>query len=111
MLVVVDWPVYPRLAHTMRASNDAQTRGRCGAPHGLAGNVRKRLLPNFAPVRLAWLASCGGLEGNGAEIPEISLSLAIVLAPMYTSLPSCCATRTPSSGLSASCRAPADWSA
>lgn len=49
--------------------------------------MRKRLLPNFAPVRLAWLASCGGLEGNGAEIPEISLSLAIVLAPMYTSLP------------------------
>src|SRR5208283_4154707 len=24
---LVDWPVYPRLAHTMRASNDAQ----CGA--------------------------------------------------------------------------------
>jgi hypothetical protein len=27
---LVDWPVYPRLAHTMRASNDAQ----CGAPFG-----------------------------------------------------------------------------
>ena len=24
---LVDWPVYPRLAHTMRASNDAQCRG------------------------------------------------------------------------------------
>ena len=27
MLVAVDWPLYPRLGHTTRASNDAQ----CGA--------------------------------------------------------------------------------
>ena len=45
MLVVVDWPVYTPLVHTMRASNDAQ----CGEP-GVA--ARSRLWS--AMVRAAW---------------------------------------------------------
>jgi hypothetical protein len=39
---LVDWPVYPRLAHTMRASNDAQ----CGAGAG----VRNALAPAGTPA-------------------------------------------------------------
>jgi hypothetical protein len=44
----VDWPVYPRLAHTMRASNDAQCGAGAGVRNALALRERQPI-----PVRLA----------------------------------------------------------
>jgi hypothetical protein len=35
---LVDWPVYSRLEHSMRASNVGRMRGRRHAPHGIVGN-------------------------------------------------------------------------
>jgi hypothetical protein len=38
---LVDWPVYPRLAHTMRASNNAQCRGRVAARPAESSSLRR----------------------------------------------------------------------
>ena len=58
MLVLIDWPVYPRLAHTMRASNDAQ----CGAD--AAARRASRAMADTTSACIGGLLGAVGWEGR-----------------------------------------------
>jgi hypothetical protein len=75
---LVDWPVYPRLAHTMRASNDAQCDPREARTSEQAIHVAASLAEEQGPLRTqvwsgsftaaqssAWLGSC---QSSGISI-------------------------------------------
>ena len=53
---LVDWPIYPRLANTMRALNDAQNTGRMryatSPPRHAPGNIRLPRTPHRRPSNI-----------------------------------------------------------